>query len=496
MTIKPSPTGGLVSQGALDDFRAAIEEQLEAARKRQAAWKIDEAVDADPVGWITTNFYIPETGKPIDLYPSQEVPMRQALGRDADGNFIYSTVLWSAIKKSAKSSIAAAVGMWFAFRKPYSSIKVMGNDLKQAESRVYEYMRRAIMLREDWRATIQVNNYKMTFPNGSVIEAVPVDPTGEAGGNDDLLLYTELWGWKSQKHQQMWTESTLSPTKYGKSLRWCESYAGYSGESPVLEQLYLSGKNGRVLLEEYETYANDAARLFMLWNTRPTLPWQTPAYYAQEQSSLLPSEYARVHRNEWTSPEQSFLEDIAMFDLCKADVPKLEAGEPVVVAIDASVSGDCFAIVVVSRRGEKIYLRECHIWKPRGGRRLDYGAPDGPKAYLRELASRLNVVEFAYDQYQMHDVAVELTREGIGWFRPFQQGQERLVADRHFYDIIVSRKFAHDGLQHDLREHVGNANRATDGDKFRIVKRAEHLPIDGCVATSMGCMEAKRLNIG
>lgn len=496
MTIKPSPTGGLVSQGALDDFYAEIQQQLENARKRQAAWQIDAAVDADPVGWITTNFYIPETGKPIDLYPSQEVPLRQALERDADGNFIYSTVLWSAIKKSAKSSLAAAVGMWFAFRKPYSSIKVMGNDLKQAESRVYEYMRRAIMLREDWRATVQVNNYKMTFPNGSVIEAVPVDPTGEAGGNDDLLLYTELWGWKSQKHQQMWTESTLSPTKYGKSLRWCESYAGYSGESPVLEQLYLSGKSGRVVSDEHETYANDAARLFMLWNTKPSLPWQTPAYYAQEQASLAPSEYARVHRNEWTSPEQSFLEDIAMFDLCQGDVPKLEAGEPVVTAIDASVSGDCFAIITVSRRDEKIYLRECRIWKPRGGRRLDYGAPDGPKAYLRDLASRYNVVEFAYDQYQMHDVAVELTREGIGWFRPFQQGQERLVADRHLYDIIVSRKFVHDGTQHELREHVANANRKTDGDKFRIVKRADHLPIDGGVATSMACMEAKRLNIG
>jgi hypothetical protein len=369
--------------------------------------------------------------------------------------------------------------------------------LKQAESRVYEYARRAVFLREDWRASIQVNNYKMTLPNHSVIEAIPVDPTGEAGGNDDFLCYTELWGWKSLKHQQMWTESTLSPTKYGKSLRWCESYAGYSGESPVLEQLYLSGvKNGRVLSSDYEMYANDAARTFVLWMTKPSLPWQTPEYYAQESASLAPAEYRRVHQNEWVSSEESFLEDIAMWDRCKADLPPLRSDQPVVAGLDASVSGDCFAISVVSREGETIQLREVRIWTPPAGGKLDYGAPNGPKAYLRDMAARLNLVEVAYDQYQAHDMATELQREGVGWFRPFQQGSERLVGDKHFYDVILSRKFQHDGTHHELREHISNANRKTDGDKFRIVKKAEHLPIDGAVATAMAAQEARRLNVG
>lgn len=484
----------VVSEVALAQFRQQVEERLAEQRNRSARYEVDKAIDADPVTWIMENFYIPETGRPMELYPAQEIPMREALSRDANGNFRYSTVLWSAIKKSAKSSIAAAVGMWFAFRKPYSSIKVLGNDLKQAESRVYEYMRRAVLLREDWKGTIKVNNYKMTFPNGSTIEAIPVDPTGEAGGNDDLLLYTELWGWKSTKHQQMWSETTLSPTKYGKSLRWCESYAGFSGEAPVLEQLYTNAvMQGRVVDAEYEIYANDASRLFALWMTKPSLPWQTPEYYAQESASLAPSEFARIHQNQWVSSEQSFLEDISLWDMCKGEIPPLLPEEMEVAGMDAAVSSDTFGIVLVSRRGEQFYIRRIRSWEPRGGQKINFAEPE---QYIRDyVRDNKPPIEWAYDPYQLHDMATRLQREGVGWFKPFQQGQPRLIADKHLYDLIAQRRIVHDG-DPVLREHIANANRKEDGDKLRIVKRADHLKIDLVICVSMACYEARRLNIG
>lgn len=461
---------------------------------------VDAAVDHDPIGWITDNFVIPETGKPITLHSSQSVPLEQALTRE-DGKFIYSTVLWSAIKKSAKSSIAAAVGMWFAFRKPFSSVKVLGNDLKQAESRVYEYMRRAILLRPDWRETIKVNNYKIILPNQSVIEAIPIDPTGEAGGNDDLVLYTELWGWKSKKHQLMWTESTLSPTKYGESLRWCESYAGYSGESPVLETLYTSGvKEGRVLSAEHETYVNDAARLFVLWNTQPKLSWQTDAYYAQEAASLTPNEFRRVHHNDWSSSVDAFV-PIEWWDACQSELPPLERHQPIVVALDAAVSGDCFAIVGVSRVGETVYLRFARKWTPPPNGKIQYSDPQNPdnpetpEGFCRWIRSHFNCVEFAYDEYQLHDFATRMMQQGIGFFNPFSQGADRLVADKELHDIIRDQRIVHDGNA-DVREHVQNANRKAEGEKLRIIKRVEHMKIDLCVATSMAANRAKFLNIG
>lgn len=429
----------------------------------------------------------------MQLYPSQSIPLAEALRRE-NGLFVYSTVLWSAIKKSAKSSIAAAVGMWFAWRRPGASIKVLGNDLDQAQSRVFEYMRRSVLLNPDWRSSVEMTQTKITLPNGSVIKAISVDPQGEAGGGDDLLLYTELWGWKSKKHQQMWSETTLSPLLYGKSLRFCESYAGFDSESPVLEQLYQVGvKHGRVLDADLEMYANDSARLFALWNTKPTLPWQTPAYYDQERASLAPNEFERLHRNQWSSSTNAFVE-ASLWDDCEGDVPPMGDHEPLVIGMDAAVSHDCFALVGVSRRKEVCYVRYVKVWTPPVGGHIDFSEVEDE---LRRLAKTYACVCFPYDPYQLEDMAQRLTKAGVGWFDPFSQGDERLEADSELYQRILSRRIRHDG-DATLRQHILNADAKTDpeGRKLRIVHRAPTKPMDASVALSMACKRAGYLNIG
>lgn len=465
----------------------------------------------DPCAWIEREFYIPELNAPMQLHASQRIPLEEALRRDADDNFVYSTVLWGAIKKSAKSSIAAAVGMWFAWRRPGASIKVLGNDLDQAQSRVFEYMRRAVLLNPQWRSSISLTQTKITLPNGSVIKAVPVDPAGEAGGGDDLLLYTELWGWKSKKHQQMWSESTLSPLLYGKSLRWCESYAGYDNDSPVLEQLYdTSVKQGIVLNADLEMYAQPSARLFALWNTKPLLPWQTDEYYAQERASLTPSEFDRLHRNQWGSSTSAFV-PIEWWEQCKVDVmPPLRGSEnpgkpmqPMIIALDAAVSNDCFGIVAITRTGGRIEVRNVRKWQPHNGERLPYTDPFGdkynteyPEGYLRWLIKIYHVSAVTYDIYQLHDFCTRLSNERIAHFEPFNQGADRLIADKQLYDLIKDGQIIHDGND-DLHEHMRNADRTDDdADKLRIVKRASGKKIDLVVCLSMGAAIAKKWNIG
>lgn len=386
--------------------KQAYRYRLEQARTRSSQLiKPDPEIDADPVGWIQKNFYIPETGGPMVLYPSQAIPLRKALQRDENGKFVWSTILWGAIKKSAKSSIAAAVGLWFASRKPLSSVKVLGNDLDQAQSRVFEYMRRAVMLRPDWKASFRVTSNKIVLPNGSVIKAIPIDPTGEAGSNDDLVLYTELWGWKSKKHQLMWTESTLSPTKYGESLRWCETYAGYLGESPVLYPLYEQGVlNGRVLDAQYEMYANDSARLFALWTTRPSLPWQTEDYYAQERATLPPNEHARVHNNQWQTATEAFV-PIEWWDACKGKLPPIRRNQQIVLAVDAGVASDNFALTAVTRDDDLTHVRYCRVWEPPKGGKLVFGDPENPEddafpeGEIIRLCRQYNVVKLVCDPW-------------------------------------------------------------------------------------------------
>src|SRR6185295_9460826 len=153
---------------------------------------------------------------------------KEAERKDASGQYVYSVIIWSDIKKSIKSSIAAAVALYRAEQVRYGSIKIVANDLKQADSRVAFYARRAMELNpahfSSWK--IKPSGYRIETPNHTVIEAIPVDPKGEAGGNDDLIIFSELWAANQTAAQRMWTEMTLSPTKYGYSQRWVETYAG------------------------------------------------------------------------------------------------------------------------------------------------------------------------------------------------------------------------------------------------------------------------------
>lgn len=471
----------------------------------EVAWLPD-----DPVRWIETEFYIPETKAAIKLEPYQRAVLREALRRDADGKFVYSLVLWSDLKKSAKSTIAGAVVLFLAWHTEWESARVVGNDLKQANSRTFYYIERAIKLNPRLKARCQSKSYKISLPNNTTIEAIAVDPKGEAGGGDLIVCFTELWAAKNDAAQQLWTETTLSPLKYGQSMRWCESYAGYEGESPILEQLYESGvRNGRrvdVGIDGLELFADDNARMLCLWNTVPRCEWQTPEYYSQEAAALRPSEYARVHENKWATSTSPFLENMAWWDACQGELPALRPFQPVVVALDAAVTNDCFGIVVMSRTltadRDLTYVREVQKWTPPKGGKIafsnlrDKEDMTTPEGYCRWLKRTYNVIEWAYDPYQLEDFAQRLASDGLGFFNPFNQGMDRAIADKQLYDSILHCTLVHDGNA-DLREHVQNANRKPEEEKLlRIIKRAPRLKIDLTVAASMANHRARFLNIG
>lgn len=466
-------------------------EQMTAAARLAVKRYLDRqqpVTSTDPVAWITSEFIIPETGGPLPLAPYHIAALQEA-HRRVDGKFVYGAILWSDIKKSAKSTIAAAVIAHRAFHTPYGMFRIVANDLRQADSRVFFYLRRAIELNPRLRSQATIKNYRITLSNGAVIEAVPVDPSGEAGGNDDFIEFTELHAASSKAAVKMWAEMTIPPTKHGYGQRWIDTYAGHVGESPILEQLYqMTVNEGRQVHPEYPIYAN--GDLLALWNTTPRLEWQTPEYYASEERILPPAEFRRMHRNEWVSSENTFI-PAEWWAACKGAVPDRAADESVVVGIDAGVTNDCFAVVGVSRRGDMTYVRFAKVWQPKGTP-LDFAEPEG---YLREVAQRYPVTCFVYDPYQLHDMATRLRREGVGWFRSFAQGQDRLIADKLLYDGIRDRRVMHGG-DPVLGEHLLNANQKSEGERLRIVKRAEHLKIDAAVALSMAHAEARRLYVG
>lgn len=474
-----------------------------------------ELINPDPIGWIEQHFFIPETRGPIVLDAYQKQALRAALDTDEDGLFRYSTIVYSDIKKSAKSTITAAVILWRAFQidanEGWGSIYIIANDLKQADSRVAYYLRRAILLNPQLRALckIRAGAYKVTLPNQTFIEAIPIDPTGEAGSNADMVVYSELWGAHSKAQAQMWTESTLPPGKFGRAFRWVETYAGVTGGAPILEQLYEQGVTlGRRLDADLEVFDNPAARLFCLWNTIPRLPWQTDAYYEQERAVLLPPEFDRVHRNKWSDGSaESFLPGMALWDACTdPDLPPLSPYEPCVLVIDAGESNDAFALVAASEHPTapaRLALRYAEAFVPVPGEPLNF---DLIEDVVRDFCARYAVVELGYDPFLMGQMIRRLKATSERTLKPpisvecapFNQGSQRLEADKGYYDLITSRRLAHDGTLTQMREHVRNANRKIDPvtRKMRIVKRTYALKIDLAVCGAMACARAAEVLSG
>lgn len=492
--------------------------------------------------WLEAHYYQAEapeaSGHLLRLQDFQRAVLRYATQRRGDGSLRWRTVLWSQPKKSGKTALSGAVGRWAAETwGGYQLVLCVGNDLKQAKERAFAALSQSVEMTDgyDRRPTHRelagkwrLRDTEAACGNGSLVQAVAADYTGEAGANPSLTIWTELWGFVHEAALRFWAEMTPSPTR-ANSMRWVETYAGYEGESELLWGLYESVVvNGRQLTageladatntkvgafaeaQEREDpvpcYVNEAAGVFAFWDSGERarrMPWQQgergAEYYANEAATQRPLQMQRLHANEWVSAESSFV-PIELWDACLNPLP-LTPGErtPLVVALDAAVTGDCFGMAVVSRDPanpkEGVALRAARKWDPPKGGAIDFR---GPEAALRDLCRDYNVTEIAYDPYQLTDFAARLTAEGIGWFRSFPQGQDRLKADKGLYDLIVQRRIRHDGNP-DVRDHIANANAKTgtaEDSKLRLVKKSENRKIDLAVATSMASAECLRLLLG
>ena len=518
------------------DIQAGFSDYMDASDDQWRAYYAER-----PIEFITNFFFTYDTEELLTFHPAQEEPLREALLKDADGNFKYDTVVWSWMKKSAKSTIIAAVCDWYAMTKLKASIKLIGNDLKQADSRVGMYMRENIKIGQRkligstaryagnvhsarMATSIKTSGYAIRYPAGSNVEMIPIDPTGEAGGNDDLIVFSELWGWKNKAHQDMWAEMTISPTRYGKAQRWVDTYAGFIGKSPVLEQLYetIVIQGERLPFEHNkECYVNGG--LFATWVTTPHLPWQSKAYYDSERATLTDAQFRRLHRNAWVNDEDAFI-DIVWWDDSKdtrhpleGGIPPLRYDEPIIIALDAGITSDMFAMVAISRdprhpssiqdyKGvpqtvaeERFIKRYSMGWKGTKEEPLRFYSNDPsaitPESELKRLIGKYNVFQVTFDPYQLIDFCNRLEDETGAWFDPFAQGGEREIGDRLLYDIIRRNGLAHAGADLELRSHLQNAGAKvlSDDRKLRIVKQHPDLKIDLAVAMAMCVKRASEL---
>jgi phage terminase large subunit-like protein len=442
-----------------------------------------------PIEFISDVLCDPESKKPFTLLPAEHVFLQHAFKLDQDGRLLYPEQVYSCPKKSGKTTFAAIVTLALILLRggAYPEATICANDYEQSVGRVFTMIKRIVESSPTLHAIAEITKDKITFPElDATITAIPSDFAGAAGGNQNIAVFDEVWGVVSERAHRLWDEMIPPPTrKIG--CRLTTTYAGFSGESNLLEDLYKRG----LAQPQIGTDLHAGDGILMFWTHSPIAPWQTDAWIAEMRRSLRTNQFLRMIENRFVSSESSFIAMEKWAACVDPDAtPMISAPDlPVYVGIDASVKHDSTAVVAVTfcKATQRVRLVAHRVFQPSPDEPLDFEATI--EAFVLDLAKRFAVRKVLFDPYQMQSTSQRLARAGIR-IEEFPQSNANLtLASQNLYDLIEGRNLA---LYPDqaMRLAVSRCVAIETARGWRITKEKQSHKIDVIVALGMAAWAA------
>jgi hypothetical protein len=428
----------------------------------------------------------PETGLPFALTDAERRFLELAFLEDGDSRLLYPELLFSGPKKTGKTALAAMVTLYAVvvlggrFAEGYA----VANDFEQASSRVFTAIRRIVeaspLMR---REAVAITANRVEFTDGATIQPVASDHASAAGANPNIACFDELWGYTSERSRRLWDEFSPPPTRRH-ACRLTVTYAGYEGESVLLEELYKRGLKGELVGPDL--YAQPGMLCF--WTHEFTAPWQTAAWREQMRATMRPNAYLRLIENRWVTTESEFL-PIEWFDACVDDELRpavMDRELPVWIGVDASLKRDSTAILAVTwdRVEQRARLVTHRVFQPSPDDPLDFEATI--EATLQDLRKRFSMREVYYDPWQMQAVAQRLQRGGLRMVEYPQSVPNLTASSSGLYELIKGRNLA---LYPDagIRQAVQRCVAIETSRGWRIAKEKTSHKIDVVIALALAC---------
>ena len=239
----------------------------------------------------------------------------------------WNTFIWSQPKKSGKTAMAGAVG--YAWARHYGGeILFVANDKEQARDRafnrvtmMFNWLRANRKSQYDSMVESQTNDALELKDPYALLRAIPCDPGGEAGGFQSLTIWDELWNYKGDNANALWSELQPIPN-IPVSARFVVTYAGHYGKADLLYSIYEQAvqpdpenddqpQGQRVAgLEDLPCF--DYGNMFCYWDHDARMPWHTEEFLEQARNDPVmktqPHEYERLWRNRWTTGLNAFID--------------------------------------------------------------------------------------------------------------------------------------------------------------------------------------------
>jgi hypothetical protein len=450
----------------------------------------------DPVAFTDDLIRRNEHGQPFRLLPHQRTILRTAFSFRA-GRLPYDTIVYACPKKSGKTTINAALTLWWAFtQEAPNEVLLVANDLEQAQGRVFKAVAGLIQHNPALTASADVGAKQIALTNGTTITPIASEYAGAAGSNHGFTSWDELWGYTAESSRRLWEELTPVPTRTN-SIRLVTTYAGFENESALLWDLYRQAVakdehpegQGERLVPALPVYGHRDARILAYWDHEPRMPWQTPAYYETQRRTLRPGTYLRLHENRWTTADSIFITP-ELWDPCvdPALSPLLPATDsPLFVGVDASTKHDSSAVVAVTWRDDKLVLASHRIWRPSPSQPLDLEAT--LEQHLRDLHAGYRVREILCDPYQFHRSLTTLQTAGLP-IREFPQTAANTTwMGQTLFDLLNGRNLRVYPAD-DVRAQALNTVAVESPRGWRIAKDKASKKIDSIVALAMACVAA------
>jgi phage terminase large subunit-like protein len=362
----------------------------------------------------------------------------------------------------------------------------LANDLEQATSRVFQAIRRIVEASPLLQREAKVTTDKITFPAfyNATITTLASDYSSAAGANPTISCFDELWAYTSERSRRLFDEMIPPPTRKI-ACRLTVTYAGFEGESVLLEELYKRGLAQPQVGPNL--FAGDG--LLMAWHHEPIAPWQTESWLAETRRGLRPNQYLRMIENRFVTTESSFV-NLAAWDACVdpgANPVLTDKALPVWVGIDASAKHDATAVVAVTFEAQRIRLVWHRIFQPTPAEPLDFAATI--EGTVLDLNERFLIRKVLFDPWQMLAVSQRLTKQGIV-IEEFPQSPGNLtIASQNLYELIEGRNLVLYPSA-EIRLAVSRAVAIETSRGRRITKEKASHKIDVVVALAMAAHAA------
>lgn len=445
-----------------------------------------------PLAFMRDCLRDPESGAPFALYPEEAAFVRRAFTPTSDGRLPYRELLFSAPKKSGKTTLAAMCVLYVivCLGGGYAEALCAANDFEQASSRVFAGIVRIIGASPLLRGIVKITANQVLFKStGATILALASDYAGAAGANPTIIVFDELWGYMSERARRLFDELVVSPARKI-SVRLTVTTAGFGGESELLESLIKRGVEGGVRIGT-DLFESPGMLTYQCHELRA--PWQGADWVDEMRRTLRSNQFLRLVENRTVTSDSPFV-DLELWDACINPGARPVVADkrlPVWVGVDASVKRDSTAIAVCAwdERARQVRLVAHRVFQPSPEEPLDFEA--SVEATLAEMARSFRVVEIKYDPYQLVSVAQRLARAGLPMSEFAQTVPNLTEASSNLYELVKGRNLVL-YPDADIRKSASQAIAVETSRGWRIAKEKARHKIDIIVALAQAALGAAK----